>query len=213
MTFRHLWAELRLELHRFQTIKHGSQLYQSLIASGVDRRAVDSYIECGRGRKHPRISATENTDRQVQELIALGGHVAGGAALRRFMDLDGARDYDVFFADLPSFVSAHLAVYTNPNIDVCLFKSKPFELFDLAASKCSYSSSGFDVDPSFNDAMVSGISDIDLNTIVHPTATLRRVSKYGARYGFGFPVQKLLLLAATSGVDEAIAGLAMRYAI
>jgi hypothetical protein len=138
--------------------------------------------------------------------------VSGGAALRSYLYLDDARDYDLFFRDMPSFVKAHLAVYDNPLIDVCLYDEKPYELFDLAACKCSYSSAGYDTSPDFDRAMSTGISDIELGAIVHPLATLRRVIKYGEKYNLRFPLQKVILLATTSSGDKAIAARAMRYA-
>ncbi len=213
MSHRELWAKLRVELHGFQTLEQDSRLFRSLVAAGVDGTQLTGYISAGRGRKK-RGSAEqpiEATEKHVQELVHLGGHVAGGSAFRRWMGLDTSRDFDVFFSDLPSFVKAHLATYDNPLIDVFRFEEKPYELFDLAASKCSYSSAGYDLDPSFVEAMETGVSDIELGAIVHPLATLRRVIKYGIHYGFRFPGSKVIMLATTTGVDKDVATRALQF--
>lgn len=215
MTLRRLWTKLRLDLHEFQTIEKHSQLYRDLVASGISSKRLNEYIAAGRGRKRQgcAIPVPGVTAKQVRELVRLGGSVAGGAALRAWLNLGEPRDYDVFFSDMPSFVAAHLTVYDNPLIDVCLYENQPYELFDLAASKCSYSSKGFRTDSSFDETMGTGISDIELGAIVHPLATLRRVIKYGSKYDLKFPFSKVLMLATTQGVDKRIAGEALNYAV
>jgi hypothetical protein len=215
VTLRQLWAKHRLKLHEFQTLERGSELYDHLVSSGISSRQLDGYIGCGRGRKREGCTppADSATIHQVAELVRLGGSVSGGAALRSWLYLDDARDYDLFFRDMPSFVKAHLAVYDNPLIDVCLYDDKPYELFDLAACKCSYSSAGFDISPDFDQAMSTGISDIELGAIVHPLATLRRIAKYGEKYNLRFPLQKVILLATTSSGDKSVVSRALRYAV
>ena len=142
----------------------------------------------------------------------MGGSVSGGAALKSLLQKDDVRDYDVFFPNISSFVKAHLAVYNNPIIDICLYENKPYELFDLGICKCAYSLSGFDVSEECKSSINTGISDIELGAIVHPTATLRRIIKYGTSYKIRFPGSKILILATTDGVDQSIAKEALGYA-
>lgn len=215
MTTRQLWVKLRLNLHEFQHIERHSLIYENLILSGVEREKLDEYITSGRGRKRQDCQAvsTDTTIEQVRELVRLGGSVSGGAALRAWLGLEGSRDYDVFFPDISSFVKAHLATYDNPNIDICLYENQPYELFDLSASKCSYSASGFATDSSFNNAMITGISDIELAAVVHPLSTLRRVIKYGSKYNLKFPFEKVFTLIDTYKVDEDISMAALNFAV
>jgi len=215
MTLRQLWAKHRVSLYQFQTLQRNSNLYQYLVSSGVQRSDLDDYINSGRGRKRPNSapSSFQVTDNQLDGLLAMGGSVAGGAALRSWLYLDEARDFDVFFPNIVSFVKAHLAVYDNPLIDICLYEQTPYELFDLAASKCAYSSSGFSLSSSFEEAMDTGVSDIELEAIVHPLATLRRVIKYGNKYNLKFPRQKILVLATTDSIDKNVVQKALDYSV
>ena len=214
MTLRQLWAELRIELYEFQTITRDSQLYRHLSASGVSSERLDAYIRngCGRKARGCVIPSADETSSQVEKLLDAGGSIAGGSAVRKWLFVDGARDYDVFFPDIVSFVNGHLSVFDNPIIDVCLYRETPYELCDLTASECAYSKAGFLTSRDFDIAMETGVADIKLSAIVDPKSTLRRVAKYGELYGLKFPREKILVLATTGNMDREIAQRALDYA-
>jgi len=215
MTDRKLWVELRSELYEFQTITNKLPLYEKLISTGIHQESLDHYIMNGHGRKKKlsTILPEETTKFQLNNLLEMGGCISGGASVRKWLYLDGVKDYDVFFPNIVSFVKGHLAVFDNPIIDVCLYRNTPYELFDITASESSYSNNGFLNSEKFELTMETGMSDINLSTIVDPQSTLRRISKYGKLYGLKFPVQKVMLLAMTPGIDPDIVKESMEYTI
>ena len=215
MTLRQLWADLRTQLYEFQTLTKESRLYNNLVSSGVPFEELDSYIRNGCGRKHKNcvIPPQRITEEQLDTLLNMGGRVAGGAAIRKWLYLDEARDFDIFFSDMTAFVKGHLLAFNNPIIDICLYRNEPYELFDIDASKCSYSSSGFVLSYEFKRTMETGISDVELSAIVDPRSSLRRIAKYGESYGLKFPYQKIIMMATTSGIDRKIIDEALKYAV
>lgn len=200
--------ELRLELLRrlsvLQGLRSPSADFENLVASGVDRPSLSSFVDRGCRRKSVGASRRPagETSALVSKLVASGGVVAGGAALRKWLYADVPGDTDVFFNDFPSYVSAHLAAQDDLSIDVCLYRRAPYELFDLGISKCSFGSSEFDLDPSCEEALRTGVSDVALGSVVDARATLRRIAKYGARWGTRFDMSQVLTLCAAWRVDD-----------
>lgn len=202
---RALWAELRLEVHRLQTVEVGSATFHRLLDSGVDESALREYIACGRGRKHPLAAPVPDpaSSPLVASLLSSGGSISGGHAVRSWtFSTSPDRDVDVFFGDFPSFVSAHLAAYRVKNVDVCLYRHEPWELFDLDASCVSLSRTGFSFAPEFSEAFETGVCGVRMNRIVDPVATLRRIAKYGSSYGLRFRTPEVLWLAVASRAPD-----------
>jgi hypothetical protein len=197
VSLRHLWAELRTELHCLQTLELGSDLHRSLLSNGVDAEALEEWVLSERTRKAPKCAKGQTLDPEeiVQELVDRGASVAGGAALRARLGMNGSRDVDIFVRGLSSFASALLIAWSYPTVDVCLYRNEPWELFDLAAGMCAWSSSGFSCDPRHEESIKTKVSDIELGAIVHPRATLGRIVKYGQQYGFRFPASKVMMMA------------------
>lgn len=202
MTSRRLRLEILSDLERLKGLQLGSEDFEKLVSGGVNPDALTKYVGDGRGRKS-RGAAHRPSKRIVEELVDRGGHVAGGSALNEwlFMEASGS-DVDVFFSDFPSFVAAHLDTYDNLSVEICLFRDRPYELFDLDASKCSRSASGFDVDTACEEALSSGVSSVCLENVVDATATLWRVRKYGSRYGLRFRPEQILFLASAFKVRD-----------
>jgi hypothetical protein len=211
---RQLWTDIRLKLLEYQNLRTGSDLFESLVASGVNLEALRQFIEAGRGRKHPQAQPLpyQDTFQQTHKLLDAGGHIAGGAAVRAWRKeshLD--RDVDIFFNDFAEFVKAHLAAFYNSRIDVCLFKDKPYELFDLDTCCASYNTSKFDIDPACQQAFKTHKSHIRMDCIVHPTATLRRIAKYGSKYSMKFIASEILWLAMVGKVEPNVVKTALQY--
>jgi hypothetical protein len=210
-------VELRLELlgrlsvlHRLQA---GSADFDSLVRSGVDRARLSAFLTQGRRRKAPgaRPRPPAETSALVSRLVSSGGVVAGGAALREWLYSDAPGDVDVFFRDFPSYVSAHLEAYGDPRVDVCLYDGSPYELFDLNVSKCALGSDGFDLDPSCEEALRSGVSGISIGAVVDARATLRRVAKYGDRWGLRFDRSHVLTVCSAWAVEDSVALEALKH--
>jgi hypothetical protein len=211
---RQLWTDIRLKLLEYQNLEVGSELFKSLVVAGVNPGALQQFIDVGHGRKHPEAQPLHFIQK-IRQLLDAGGHIAGGAAIRAWRNqhcLD--RDVDIFFNDFTQFIRAHLSTFYNSRIDICLFQDKPYELFDLDACCAAYSpASGFDVDPACQQAHETRVSHIRMDCIVHPTATLRRVAKYGQRYAMKFIASEILWLAMVGKVESDIVKEAIKYSI
>ena len=181
------WIAHRAFIADFQQIRIGDDAYNNLIASGIDQSQLDAFILSGSKRKrskHPLEPVAAQS--QFHALLVLGGHVAGGAALQKWLFSPNSSDIDIFFNNCIDWVRATLAVHDNPALDICLFDSRPYEGFDLVASQCSYSRYGWDVSPHCEQAFVTKTSNIIRENIIHPIFTLNRVVKYAERYGMKF---------------------------
>ncbi len=212
MNPRQLCAELRIRVHGLQTIEVDSPLFLDLVASRVDRTALESYIVSGRGRKHSDASPVPDPldSPLVRSFFQRGGLVSGGAAVRSWLYSDSPnRDVDVFFGDFASFVSAHLDAYRVSNVDVCLYRSEPWELFDLDASCVALGVDGLSWSSEFDRAFSTGVCGVRMDRIVDPVATLRRVHKYGTSYGLRFRAPEILWLAVASGAPSDVVSQAL----
>lgn len=213
MTLRQLWIDLRLRVRELQSLKIGSDAYSHLVDSGISECYLREFIRLGRPRKISTQEKTQaETDRDVATLLDMGGHVAGGRAISEFFGRPSAGDSDVFFNDFATYVRAHLMMLNNPSVDVCLFRDEPWEMFDIAASRCSYSASGFHNSDSFESAFKSGVSSIHMDCIIHPGNTLKRVVKYGSRYNLKFPTPDLIMISVSSKEDCDLVSQAMCFA-
>jgi hypothetical protein len=197
VSLRRLWADLRAELHGLQTLELGSALHRSLLAGGVGADALEEWVLSGRTRKASGCGSSPAAESEAlaQRLVDGGASVSGGAALRARLGMEGSRDVDVFVRGLAPFASALLDAWRDPAVDVCLYREKPWELFDIAAGMCAWSRSGFSCDPRHEEALRTGVSDVELRAVVHPRATLGRVAKYGRLYGLRFPAGKVMAMA------------------
>jgi len=134
-----------------------------------------------RGRKS-RTAAPVRSNVLVNKFLAMGGIVAGGAALCRKLHLPSSGDIDVFFNSYVDWVTATLLAYNDSAIDVCFYQEVPFELFDLDIACCAYDTCGFLESPICDKAASTGVSGVRLGNIILPVATLRRMVKYGLNY-------------------------------
>ena len=211
--FPKVWLKTRLILSNYQNIKFNSKLYFELIKSGIDKSSLDKFILSGRKRKSltAKPANQHTTNKQIDKLLVMGGSIAGGATLNSWLFMESNGDYDIFFPNLLTFVKAHLAVYDNSSIDVCLYDLNPCEGFDLGISRCSYSSGGFKVEPECERALKTGVSSIILPNLINCTATLRRVAKYGHRYGIKFKQSEILFAAALGSVDNDVIKEALKH--
>lgn len=214
-TPRQLWAEVRLQLHAFQTMKEGDETWDRLTKDGLNSCVLSAFIKAGCPRKDE--NATPLGKRGLtafqDQMVEIGGVVSGGSAVRRILGKQGLdRDLDIFFPSIEIFARAHLAALNHSNVDLCLYRNEPWEFFDLEASCCAIGSLGSSYSPGFEKTWKSGVSDIRLSCIVHPLATLRRIDKYGTRYGLKFPGDKMMLMATSvSASDSVIVGQALSH--
>lgn len=179
--------------------------------AGVDSASLSEFIQnkCARKSKDASLQDIDLTNSQIHDLLKMGGKISGGAALKKYLYMDNSADVDVFFDDLNQFVKAHLHVYSNKRIDVCLYRNEPYELFDISSSKISFDGSDFKLDKSCEESLVTGISRICFDSIVDPKATMRRVIKYGQIYQFKFLPEEIALLGSIGQVDNDLINEAM----
>lgn len=194
-------------------MKEGDKLWRSLIDSGFSVDTLTKFVKAGCPRKFAGATPLLKEDLKIykKHVMSDGGSISGGTAIRSFLGQKGEdRDVDVFFRTFEDFAKAHLAAINYSNVDICLYQHKPWELFDLEASCCATSLAGFSCSPKFEEVWETKKSDVRLDCIVHPLATLRRVVKYGDRYGLKFPGDKVALMA-TSTTEIRIIGQAMKH--
>jgi len=196
-----LWRKHYEKIQAFRKIKTGSRLYEYLVDAGVNERQLNAFISDGL-RKTGNLANSSEHKRQVDYLLDQGGIIAGGAALKSYLDMDNHNDVDMFFDSFSSYVKALLYTRDNPGIDTCLYETDPCELFDLDVSKIAFSKNGYCVSDECNDALDTGISGIDMWSIIHPIGTLQRVIKYSKRYAVRFKAEHVLFLAAAYNVTD-----------
>lgn len=193
----------------------GSKTFHRLVQAGVSADALESFSRSDRKRKIdgavPGRAATAN---KLRELLDRGAVVAGGAALRVALGMsERAPDVDVFVCGFPEWVTATLETREFPTLDVCWYDREPWETFDLTASMCALGSDGLHMSPECERTLETGVCDVIEDRVFHPVATLGRVVKYGKKYGFTFPAQKLVRIAALHGVPDQILQSAMRFTV
>lgn len=204
MSLRTRWVEVRLRVRDLQKMKVGSSAFEEALASGVDEGKLVEFVKLGCPRKAG--DAGRPPWRAAEALIESGGIVAGGAAVHRWLGLDGRpRDVDIFFRDFSSYARAHVECLRDPLVDVCLFQDDPWEFFDLDASRCAFDKDGFRNDPAFERAFETGVSGVRMDCVLHPGKTLERLMKYGERYGLRFPGADIVMLCVSAGVSPAVA--------
>ncbi len=208
MSSKELWFKLRSKVHELQTLKESSETFENLVSSGIRKKDLLAYIELGCPRKHPSsiMFGLKDLDLIKKDILKNNGYISGGTAFREHMKLigDEKADLDIFYNSFPDFVQNHLRFLNIKNIDICLFENKPWELFDLECSCCSFSGNGWDNSVGFQEFTESKISDIRLECIVHPKASFQRIIKYGKKYNIKFNGSKLYFMASSKGIPEDI---------
>ena len=134
--------------------------------------------------------------------MELGGIISGGAAVAQIFKVHKTNDYDVFFNDSVNYAKAVLSVRDNPCIDVCFYFDKPYELFDLALTKCSIANYDIDIDPLCALAFETKISDICPDSLIDGPATTRRMLKYNKRIGMKFKSEQVIPMCAIFKVPD-----------
>ena len=199
------------EVSKISNLTKASEHYIFLLDSGIDRNKLDAFID---DHHNLKVNTTRiNKGRFTQDLeflFDLGGVVAGGGALARIFGTHKASDYDVFFNDPVAYAKAILATRDNKYLDICFFSGKPYDSFDIALSKCSFTRDSFDVHMSCIDAIENNRSDIFPERIVNASATLRRVIKYHGYTGVRFRLDQILTLCAVYKVGGSLASEALK---
>jgi len=210
-----LYEMISVEVDKVRCLKAGSDHYVHLVEHGVDKGQLDRFIgrECAlKAPSCPPVDQARFT-KDLEGLFDLGGAVAGGGAMARIFGTHKARDYDVFFDNPVAYAQAILAVQENPLLDVCFFIGKPYDSFDLAASKCSFTRETFDVHASCLDAIETGVSDVFPESIINADATLRRMLKYNRYAGIRFKMDQVLVLCSVFKVSRELAQKALKLCL
>lgn len=187
------------EISKLQTLESGSEYFSHLVVNGVDKTQLEKFIQEGRTLKSPgKLIDQAKFSADLERLFDLGGAVAGGGALAKIFGTHKTPDYDVFFPDPISYVQAVLASRDNPRLDVCYSPgATPYDRFDLAVSKCSFTRDTVNVHPSCLEAIETGVSDLCPQSIVDINATLRRMLKYNGYFGMKFKQHQVLAACAS----------------
>lgn len=177
-----------------------------MLADSVPPDSLRRFIQGGREKKvrgalRPSRLRFES---DLELLLDLGGHVAGGMAVSRIFGMPCGPDVDVFMPGFVPWVKGVLATFDDPLIDVCLFTGRPYELFDLTASRCSYGRSGVDVSPECESAFSTGFLSVVPECVYDPSLTAGRMVKYAARTGLRLRHEDALFFCSYFSLDPVL---------
>lgn len=194
------------KINEFYSFPKNSDLYTRLLKSGINQEALDFYIESGHQLKQPEETSPEKLQTQIDELLDAGGMISGGAALSYIFKQHETKDVDIYFNDDISFMRALLSTRSNPYIDVCFYRNKPYEFHDLAVSRCSVSKDGQDVSDACQTAMDTRVCGIFPDSVIWPMGTVRRLFKYSKSLGMKYKKEQIISFCVMFRIEGEVIG-------
>ena len=173
------WTDFHVaSLHSLMTMKTGDVLFNVCLDGGVSHSDLLEFINDPLKNRKSEPFDHKPAPYILNVLMAMGGSLAGGSVLNRILDRPPSKDVDIFFDSLNEYALAFFATRHCPSIDVGIYHSKPYESFDLCISMCSQSVNGVDLHPKCESALLNNISEIMLENVIAPEATLKRMIKF-----------------------------------
>ena len=206
-----LRAEIAVDVSRLSCLEDGSSDFAILADSGVPTDSLLRFVREGRKKKALGAARPSKArfESDLELLLDLGGHVTGGMAVSRIFGRPCGSDVDVFMPGFVPWVKGVIATFDNLLLDVCLFKSAPYELFDLTAPRCSYGRSGIDVSPECERTFSTGLLSVVPECVYDPVLTAGRIVKYAARTGLRMRQDEALFFCSMFSVPPALTGAIM----
>ena len=198
-------SDLVREVEKLRNLTLSSEHFKHLIDNDVNENSLREFVAdgCKRKTNFKKSSVDQyKFESDLNDLTELGGVISGGAAVAQIFKVHKTNDYDIFFNNPVNYAKAVLSARDNPCIDVCFYFDKPYELFDLALTKCAVNNYDVDIDPLCALAFKTGVSDICPESLIDGLATARRILKYNKRLGMKFKSEQIIPMCAIFKVPD-----------
>lgn len=195
--------ELSNSINKLFRITQNSDYFEYLVDNGVDELELIKFID-SKHLKKTEFDSSISIKHAVDELLNLGGEIAGGFAVHYLFGIKNHGDIDIFFNDDVLFAKATLFTRNVRGVDVCRYFNVPFEFFDLALTQCSFNKNEFNIDENCIKAYETGVSDIIPENIINVNATFKRIIKYHNRTGVKFKPEQILTICAIFNTPKAM---------